>query len=251
MGDITQRAVSILSTCDYLLAEDSRVTTALLQKLGINTKVYSYHSFTEKKFLEKHIEELKNGKNIGLVSDAGTPAVSDPGKYLVNAALIENIKVVPVPGPSAVATAFSCSGSMSDSFVFAGFLPSKGAARIRELEKFLSFGLPVIFYEAPTRIKDLVEKLVSYNTRIVIFRELTKMYEEIFVYDGREIKEKGEFTVIAQLLEPAKQNKEIDPDFLQLLKTSDLTSKDRVELASKICPDIPKNEIKKIFIGKS
>ena len=107
MGDITQRAVSILSTCDYLLAEDSRVTTALLQKLGINTKVYSYHSFTEKKFLEKHIEELKNGKNIGLVSDAGTPAVSDPGKYLVNAALIENIKVVPVPGPSAVATAFS------------------------------------------------------------------------------------------------------------------------------------------------
>jgi len=251
MGDITQRAAGMLTTCDYILAEDSRVTTSLLQKLGINTKVYSYHSFTEKKFLQKHIEELKKGRNIGLVSDAGTPAVSDPGKYLVNAALNENIKVVPIPGPSAVATAFSCSGSMHDSFVFAGFLPSKGAARTKELEKFLSFGLPVVFYEAPTRIRDLVEKLVSHNTRIVIFRELTKMYEEIFVYDGREIKEKGEFTVVAQPLEFTKQSREINPDFLKLLNNSDLTSKDRTELASKIYPDIPRNEIKKMFIGKS
>lgn len=250
MGDITQRAVTILSTCDYILAEDSRVTSGLLQKLGINSTVYSYHKFTEKKFLQKHIDEMKSGKNIGLVSDAGTPGVSDPGKYLVSAALAENIKVVPVPGPSAVATAFSCSGSMSNSFIFAGFLPSKGSARENELKRFLSTGLPVIFYEAPTRIRDLVERLVSMNARIVIFRELTKMYEEIFVYDGREIKEKGEFTVVAEPPEFGEKPKEIDPDILHLIKKSDLTNKDKTELISRIYRDMPKNEIKKIFIGK-
>ncbi len=250
MGDITQRAVNILSTCDYILAEDSRVTLGLLQKLGINSKVYSYHKFTEKKFLLKHIDEMKTGKNIGLVSDAGTPAVSDPGKYLVNAALNENIKVVPVPGPSAAAVAFSCSGSMSDSFVFAGFLPSKGAERIKELEKFLSFGLPVIFYEAPTRIKDLVERLASMKARIVIFRELTKMFEEIFVYDGREIKEKGEFTVVAELMENTNETKEIDSQLLEILKKSELSNKDAAELVARIYPRLGKNEIKKLFMTK-
>jgi 16S rRNA (cytidine1402-2'-O)-methyltransferase len=251
MDDITVRAARVLGISDYILAEDSRVTGGLLNKLGIKTKVFSYHKFTEKKFLEKHIEELKNGKNISLVSDAGTPAVSDPGKYLVRAALDNLIPVIPIPGPSAVSTSFSCSGSMSNSFVFAGFLPSKGAARDKELEKFLSFGLPVIIYESPMRINDLVEKLNKIGARTVIFRELTKQFEEIYVYDGREIKTKGEFTVVAEPPELTVKSKEIDPEFLQLLKNSDLTNKDKAELISRIYPDIPKNEIKKVLIGKN
>jgi 16S rRNA (cytidine1402-2'-O)-methyltransferase len=250
MDDITFRAAKVLENSSYILAEDSRVTGGLLNKIGIKTKVFSYHKFTEKKFLEKHIEELKNGKNIALVSDAGTPAVSDPGKYLVREALDNLIPVIPIPGPSAVSAAFSCSGSMSDSFVFAGFLPSKGAARERELENFLSFGLPVVFYEAPTRIINLVAKLEKADARIVIFRELTKIYEEIFVYDGRKIKEKGEFTVIAEPAVSTDQNKEIDPQLKQILKNSDLTNKDKTELISRIYPDIPKNGIKKMFIEK-
>ena len=249
MDDITLRAVKVLENSDYILAEDSRVTGGLLNKLGIKTKVFSYHKFSEKKFLEKHIEELKNGKNIALVSDAGTPAVSDPGKYLVRAALDDLVPVIPIPGPSAVSAAFSCSGSMSNSFLFAGFLPSKGAAREKELEKFLSFGLPVIFYESPMRVNDLVQKLERAGARIVVFRELTKIYEEIFVHDGREIKEKGEFTIIAEPAASTTQNKEIDPQLLVILKKSNLTNKDKTELLSNIYPDIPKNEIKKVLIA--
>ena len=248
MGDITQRARQILESCDLILAEDSRVTGTLLGMLGINKKVLSYHKFTEKKFLEGHIEALKNGMNIALVSDAGTPAVSDPGKFIVRAALDNKIPVIPVPGACAAAVAFSCSGSISDSFVFAGFIPSKGADREKTLEKFLSYGLPVVFYEAPTRIKDLIAKLQDTGCRIVVMRELTKHFEEIYEYDGREIKEKGEFTVVAEPLRTADEKLEIDSQLLDIIKSSSLSSKDSAEMLSRIYPGIPKNEIKKHFM---
>lgn len=248
MSDISQRAIQVLGSCDYILAEDSRVSGGLLAKLGINTRIFSYHKFTEKKFLQKHIDELKNGRNIALVSDAGTPGVSDPGKYIVKAALEEKIPVIPVPGACAAAVSFSCSGSSSDSFVFAGFLPSKGAARDETLKKFLSSGLPVIFYEAPTRIKDLVEKLQSYGCRIVIMRELTKHFEEIFEYDGRDLKEKGEFTVVAEPVQSENTDIKIDQQLIEIIKLSCLSTKDSAQLLSRIYPDIGKNEIKKLFI---
>ncbi|HRZ78865.1 MAG TPA: 16S rRNA (cytidine(1402)-2'-O)-methyltransferase [bacterium] len=248
MGDITQRARQVLESCDLILAEDSRVTGTLLGMLGISKKVLSYHKFTEKKFLDGHIEELKNGKNIALVSDAGTPAVSDPGKFIVRAALDNGIPVIPVPGACAAAVAFSSSGAMSDSFIFAGFLPSKGAERDESLGKFLSYGLPVIFYEAPTRIKDLVKKLQDAECRIVVMRELTKHFEEIFAYDGREIKEKGEFTVVAEPAIAKKETVEIDTQLLDMIKASPLSAKDASVLLSRIYPNIPKNEIKKHFM---
>lgn len=248
MGDISQRAKQVLESCDLILAEDSRVTGTLLGMLGINKKVLSYHKFTEKKFLEGHIEELKNGKNLALVSDAGTPAISDPGKFIVRAALDNRIPVIPVPGACAAAVAFSSSGSMSDSFVFAGFLPSKGSEREKALEKFLSCGLPVVFYEAPTRIKELITSLSLLGCRIVITRELTKHFEEIFEYDGREIKEKGEFTVVAEPRNTVKKSVEIDPQLLELIKASALSSKDSAEMLSRVYPGLPRNEIKKHFM---
>ncbi|HNW82279.1 MAG TPA: 16S rRNA (cytidine(1402)-2'-O)-methyltransferase [bacterium] len=248
MSDISQRAIQVLGSCDYILAEDSRVSGGLLAKLGINTRIFSYHKFTEKKFLQKHIDELKNGRNIALVSDAGTPGVSDPGKHIVKAALEEKIPVIPVPGACAAAVSFSCSGSSSDSFVFAGFLPSKGAVRDETLKRFLSFGLPVIFYEAPTRIKDLIEKLRSAGCRIVVMRELTKHFEEIFEYDDRDLKEKGEFTVVAEPVKVENTGIEIDKQLIEIIKLSGLSTKDSAQLLSRIYPDTGKNEIKKLFI---
>ena len=250
MGDITARAVSVLESCDIVLAEDSRVSGNLLSRLGIKKPIFSYHKFTEKKFLEQHIEELKSGKNIALISDAGTPAVSDPGKFLVRAALDENITVVPIPGASAAVSAFSCCGSLENSFVFAGFLPSKGAERERECEKFLSFGLPVVFYEAPTRIKDLIEMIKEKCERIVIARELTKQFEEIFVYTGGEIKEKGEFTVVAEPLKKEEKVAEIDEELLDLIAKSGISAKTACEIAARVYPGLKKNDLKKFFMNR-
>ncbi len=250
MGDITSRAVSVLESCDIVLAEDSRVSGNMLSRLGIKKPIFSYHKFTEKKFLEQHIEELKSGKNIALISDAGTPAVSDPGKFLVRAALDENIPVVPVPGASAAISAFSCCGSLENSFVFAGFLPSKGAERVAECEKFLSFGLPVVFYEAPTRIKELLEMIKEKCGRIVVARELTKQFEEIFVYTGGEVKEKGEFTVVAEPLKKEEKVAEIDEDFLNLIAKSGISAKTACEIAARVYPELKKNDLKKFFMNK-
>lgn len=250
MGDISARAVSVLESCDLVLAEDSRVSGNLLNRLGIKKPVFSYHKFTEKKFLEQHIAELKSGKNIVLVSDAGTPAVSDPGKFLVRAALDENIPVVPVPGASAAISAFSCCGSLENSFVFAGFLPSKGAERISECEKFLSFGLPVVFYEAPTRIKELLEMLQPKCGRIVVGRELTKQFEEIFVYTGGEVKEKGEFTVVAEPVKKEEKTDEIDEELLNLIAKSGISAKTACEIAARVYPGLKKNDLKKFFMNR-
>ena len=250
MGDITERAVSVLESCDIVLAEDSRVSGNMLSRLGIKKPIFSYHKFTEKKFLEQHIEELKRGKNIALISDAGTPAVSDPGKFLVRAALDENIPVVPIPGASAAISAFSCCGSLENSFVFAGFLPSKGAERVAECEKFLSFGLPVVFYEAPTRIKDLLEMIKEKCSRIVVGRELTKQFEEIFVYTGGEVKEKGEFTVVAEPFKKEEKVAEIDEELVNLIAKSGISAKNACEIAAKIWPDVKKNDLKKFFMNK-
>lgn len=248
MGDISARAVQVLGSCDYILAEDSRVSGSLLSRLGIKAQIFSYHKFTEKKFLEKHIEELKNGKNIGMISDAGTPAVSDPGKYLVRAALDENITVVPIPGANAAISAFSCCGSEENSFVFAGFLPSKGTERAEQCKRFLSFGLPVVFYEAPTRIADLMDMLRPACGRIVVARELTKQFEEIFVDDGREIKEKGEFTVVAEPKKAEEKECEIDETLLEILANAAISKKDAAELVSKLYPNARKNDVKKLFM---
>ena len=159
MADISERAVETLKMVDYIIAEDTRVSGKLLNRIGIGKKMFSYHKFNEKSVTEKHIEELKAGKNIAMISDAGTPAVSDPGKHLVRAVLESGIKVLPIPGPSAAAAAFSCSGSLNDSYIFAGFLPSKGNVREEKLDELLSLKMPVIFYESPNRVSSLLEML--------------------------------------------------------------------------------------------
>lgn len=245
MSDISPRAVETLKHVDYIVAEDTRTTGRLLGLIGIKNKMFSYHKFNEKSSLEKHVEALKEGKNIAMVSDAGTPAVSDPGKYLVRAVLDNGLKVLPIPGPSATAAAFSCSGSLNDSYIFAGFLPSKGNVREEKLDSLLSAKMPVILYESPNRVTNLLEMLEKRQCRIVVARELTKQFEEVFEYSGGEVVQKGEFSLVVE--PPVQEEKafHVDTEMLDIIKKYDMSSKDALTLASKIYPQMSKNDIKR------
>jgi len=249
MSDISSRAVETLKMVDYIIAEDTRVSGKLLNLICVKKKMYPYHKFNEKSSTDTHMEALKEGKNIAMISDAGTPAVSDPGKHLVRAALDQKLKVLPIPGPSAAAAAFSCSGSLDDSYLFAGFLPSKGKAREDKLNSLLSKGVPVIFYESPNRISNLLEMLKKRNSRAVVGRELTKQFEEIFEYSGEKVTEKGEFTVVAEPVIEEEKPFCIDPDVVDFIKKYQISSKDALTLASKIHPETNKNEIKREILS--
>ena len=145
LKDITLRAIEILKSSDFILCEDTRVSKNLMEKYQIKTKLISNHKFNEKKNLSKIIEYLKSGKVISLISDAGTPSISDPGSILVRECIHNEIKIFPIPGPSAVATAVSISG-FSDKFLFYGFLPDKKKFLIRELEKLSEFNSTLVFF---------------------------------------------------------------------------------------------------------
>ena len=181
LGDITHRAIQVLQDVDLIACEDTRHTRKLLQHFGINTKTISYHEHNEESRSKELIAQLTDGRSVALVSDAGTPTISDPGFRLVNAALEIDIQVVPVPGPSAVITALAASGLPTDEFFFAGFLPGKPTARQARLRKLSQIPGTVIFYEAPHRLaaslKDAREVLGEREA--VVARELTKLHEEI------------------------------------------------------------------------
>ena len=159
MGDISFRAVKILQQSDLILCEDTRVTKKILQKFDINKKLISNHKFNENKNLEKVIEILKNNKIVSLVSDAGTPAVSDPGKILIKECIKNKINIFPIPGASAVSSAISISG-FSDNFYFCGFLPEKGN-QIKKLFKNLSLLECSIIFFISTRVFDPTSNIIS------------------------------------------------------------------------------------------
>ncbi|MCK5808986.1 16S rRNA (cytidine(1402)-2'-O)-methyltransferase [bacterium] len=246
MSDISPRAIETLQQVDLILAEDTRDTARLCQRLGIKTPLRSYHKFSEKKNLEPIIEQLLDGKRIALVSDAGTPAVSDPGKYLVRSALEAGITVLPLPGPSAAIAAYSVSGVLQDEFFFCGFLPPKGEVRAKRLDSLLGMGFPLVLYEAPHRISSLLILLQERNARVVICRELTKQFEEVFEWHGGEIKERGEFVVV---VEPAeKPPAENDNTAIELVKKSGLTTKEKVTLLRALNSEMKPNDAKKIVM---
>ncbi len=244
LSDLSERARRTLVSCDLILAEDTRETRKLCVRYGIATPVESYHKFSEKGKLDRYLALLREGRSLALVSDAGTPAVSDPGKLLVAAALDEGIRVSPVPGPSAAAAAFSVSGMVSDRFLFVGFLAAKGATRERELDEALAVGVPIVLYEAPTRVSDLLARLAPRCERIVVCRELTKEFEEVFVYRGEKVREQGEFTIVA---EPRRREAPTvpppDADRDQILAA--LSVKDALVLLTRLYPTIAANDLKR------
>jgi 16S rRNA (cytidine1402-2'-O)-methyltransferase len=181
LEDITQRALRVLGEVDVVACEDTRRTRVLLNHFGIKTKTISYHEHNERERAEQICELLVAGKNVALVSDAGTPLINDPGFRLTNAAIESNLSVVPIPGPAAFVSALVASGLPSDQFFFAGFLPARGNARREKLEELRAVPATMVFYEAPHRIAaTLADALeVLGNRPAAVARELTKIHEEI------------------------------------------------------------------------
>ena len=205
LGDLSYRAVETLSSVDLIAAEDTRVTSVLLKKYSINKKCISYHEKNENFKFSKIIDLLQEGANIALISDAGTPCLSDPGYRVVNAARKEAVEVISIPGTSSITSALSISGLPSDHFYFEGFLPKKKGRKTRL--KFLSaLDCSVVIFESPNRIiRTLNDIMECFGNRAVsICREITKMYEENYFGYLEEImnrlsayeKIKGEFVLI-------------------------------------------------------
>jgi 16S rRNA (cytidine1402-2'-O)-methyltransferase len=180
LEDITLRALRVLKEVNRIAAEDTRHTQTLLNHYGITTPLTSYHEHNERSKVRSLIERLARGENIALVSDAGTPAISDPGYRLVGAAIREKISVVPIPGASAALAVLSASGLPSDRFAFEGFLPAAKQERKNKLQVLKGETRTMIFYEAPHRLKESLEDLLQIfgDREISIGREMTKLHEE-------------------------------------------------------------------------
>jgi 16S rRNA (cytidine1402-2'-O)-methyltransferase len=180
LADITQRALQVLREVDGIACEDTRHTRKLLNHFGIDTRTISYHEHNERERAAQLCALLIEGKNVAIVSDAGTPLISDPGFRLVNLAIEKGIPVVPIPGASALVTALSASGLPSDQFYFAGFLPARANARQARLEELRNVPATLIFYEAPHRITATLRTALEVlgDREAAIARELTKLHEE-------------------------------------------------------------------------
>ncbi|HDD35528.1 MAG TPA: 16S rRNA (cytidine(1402)-2'-O)-methyltransferase [Candidatus Desulfofervidus auxilii] len=203
LEDITIRALRILKEVDFIAAENIRHTKKLLNYYGIKTPLISYREENREKQGGKIVKLLKEGKNIALVSDAGTPCVSDPGTHLVDLALKEGIKVASVPGPSALVASLSICGVPAHRFIFLGFLPQKEGKKRKLLEGLKNINYTIIFFESPHRLKKTLKLLEEIYPKyeIVIIREVTKLHEEVIkgkIKDIlRKLKEiKGEITII-------------------------------------------------------
>ena len=208
LEDITLRAIEILKKVDIVACEDTRKTNRLLTHFSINKKLVSLHQYSEKNKTDFLINELSNGKSVAFTSDAGTPAISDPGAFLVAQALKLGIKVSPIPGPSSLTTAFSVSGIQTTQFKFYGFLPNTSGKCKKVLEQIYNQDLPTIIFESPHRILKtlfLVQDIFGPTYELFIARELTKIYETIYKDKVTSIierlenypeEQKGEFVII-------------------------------------------------------
>ena len=251
LKDITLRAIEVLQQSHYILCEDTRVSKNLLDKYQIKSKLISNHKFNEKKNLVKIIEYLKSGKIISLISDAGTPSISDPGSILVNECIDNEIKIFPIPGPSAIAAAVSISG-FSDKFLFCGFFPDKKQQLSNELKKLSEFENSLVFFISPKKINKIIPEIKKNfpGRKIVFCREITKIYEE---YNRKNVDEvelfekepKGELTVVVS-------EKKIQKNLSQKLSESDMNMIKKMinKLSTKEITDIlsqttnlPKKEI--------
>ena len=220
LGDITLRAVEILKNSDCILCEDTRVSKNLLDKFNIKSKLISYHKFNEVKKLSKIIDILSHNKIISLISDAGTPGISDPGAVLINECLKKNIDIVPLPGPSAVTTAVSVSG-FSDKYLFYGFLPEKEKKVKEHFSQLSNLNFSLVFFISPKKINRIIPNIKNFfkDRKILICREISKFYEEYLRSSVNKLhpfknEPKGELTLVLS-------EKEIEKISSQTLNESD------------------------------
>ena len=253
LKDITLRAIEVLQQSHYILCEDTRVSKNLLDKYQIKSKLISNHKFNEKKNVVKIIEYLKSGKIISLISDAGTPSISDPGSILVNECINNQIKIFPIPGPSAIAAAISVSG-FSDKFLFCGFFPDKKQQLSSELKKYSEFEHSLVFFISPKKINKILPEIKKNFTgrKIVLCREITKIYEEFIRKNVDELElfekePKGELTVV---ISEKKTNKNISEKLtesdMSIIKKmiNKLSTKEITDILSQ-STKVPKKEIYK------
>ena len=220
LGDITLRAIELLKNSDFILCEDTRVSKKLLDKFEINTKLISNHKFNEVKNLSKIINLLKENKIISMISDAGTPSISDPGAVLVNECLRQNIDIIPLPGPSSVTTAVSVSG-FNEKYLFYGFFPEKEKVIKEELERLSNLNFCLVFFISPKKINKIIPHLKNHfkNRKILICREISKYYEEFIRSNLEDLQlfknePKGELTIVIS-------EKKSDKKTSQILSESD------------------------------
>jgi 16S rRNA (cytidine1402-2'-O)-methyltransferase len=213
LEDITLRALRVLREVDLIACEDTRHTRKLLAHYEISKPTVSYHEHNERERAADIIEKLKAGLNIALVSDAGTPLVSDPGFRLVRDSIDEGISVVPIPGPSALVTALAASGLATTEFTFAGFLPARRHARRARLAQLAPLHTTLVFYEAPHRIKETLADArdVLGNRQAVIARELTKLHEQFIRGALSEIEIAETRGEIVLLIGPPTDDKNVEP----------------------------------------
>lgn len=257
MEDMTFRALNVLKEVNVIFAEDTRVTKQLLQYYEIKKPLISSHLYNEEKNCDKELEYLNNHQNIAIVSDRGTPVISDPGYILIKKAIENNYNVVCLPGANALIPAYVMSGLSSGPFTFYGFLNNKESKRKKELIELENSQFPIIFYEAPHRIKDTLENIqeIFGNRKAVIAREITKKYEEIIRGNIDElIKEteniKGEIVLIIDGNHQKKDFSDLSIiDHINIYLKEGKTSKEAIKLVAKD-RNLPKNEVYKEYHKK-
>ncbi len=233
LKDITLRAIDTLQNVDIIACEDTRTSLVLLNKYNIKKKLISFHKYSTKEKGIELIHYLRQGKDIALITDAGTPGISDPGAFLVRLALENTIKVIPIPGPSSLTSAVSISGTCENGFLFIGFMPSSTKQKTNLIKKYFATGLPVVFYESPKRLLNTLSAIKDTvgNNSIFVFKELTKVYEDsIFGPVDDVIKKlkqgtiKGEYTIIADTIESKRTIEETVVDRKSLLEVAALVT---------------------------
>jgi 16S rRNA (cytidine1402-2'-O)-methyltransferase len=247
LEDISARALRVLREVALIAAEDTRRTGHLLARYAITTRTISLHEHNERARSGSLVERLKAGESIALVSDAGTPTVSDPGTYLIKEAIEANVKVEPIPGPNAALATLSVSGMSNTSFTFLGFPPTRSKDRIKWFEELKAAGRTVVFYEAPHRIGRTLEQLLATvgDVRVVVGRELTKIHEELVrgpisaVLPGI-LESHGEYTVVVDIGHMASISPPDRPDtalllteFGELTQNSGLTRRRAISVLSR------------------
>ena len=259
LEDITLRAINVLRSVDLIAAEDTRHTLKLLNHLEISKPLISYHRHNEELRVDLLIEKLKEGQNVALVCDAGTPGICDPGEEIVRKCIEEEIEIIPIPGACAIINALVCSGLDTKEFIFIGFLPLNKKSRKNKLEEIKNAKKTIIFYEAPHKLKitllDLKE--VIGKRKIVLARELTKIHEEFIRGDidcilSKVDNIKGEMVILVEKAE--EDNNDFDYNNISLeehYKIYEEQGLDKKEIIKRIAKDrnVNKNEIYKEFLN--
>ena len=259
LEDMTYRAVRILKEVEWIACEDTRTTRRLLDHYEIRTRAVSYHDHNEASRTEELTNRLLQGESGALVSDAGTPLLSDPGYRIVNAAVAAGIRIEPLPGPSALLAALVVSGMPTDQFHFGGFLPSKQGQRTRMLESLVDEPATLIFYEAPHRILESLEDIAAvFGTRpVAVSRELTKLYEEtlrgtaagIGAVLGARDSVRGEFVVLISKATEGEQDDTPLEEAVQLLVRAGVSRMDAMKTVARQ-RGLSKREVYKLVAGK-